>query len=80
MVTTESEQMAYIAAQAADARVNVEVETDEHDTKFDPQHPATHGTLRIVADLMEKSCRCRRIWAICIVGMKNLQRCVPTLR
>ena len=27
--TTENEQLAYIASQAADARVNVEVETDE---------------------------------------------------
>ena len=28
-ITTENEQLAYIASQAADARVNVEVETDE---------------------------------------------------
>ncbi len=44
MATTESDQMAYIAAQAADARVNVEVETDEGMTlNLGPQHPANTG-------------------------------------
>jgi NADH-quinone oxidoreductase subunit D len=49
---TEQEQLAYVAAKAADARVNVELETDEGMTlNIGPQHPATHGTLRIVAKL-----------------------------
>jgi NADH-quinone oxidoreductase subunit D len=49
---TEAEQLAYVAARAADARVNVELETDEGMTlNIGPQHPATHGTLRIVARL-----------------------------
>jgi NADH-quinone oxidoreductase subunit D len=49
---TEAEQLAYVASRAADARVNVELETDEGMTlNIGPQHPATHGTLRIVARL-----------------------------
>ena len=39
-------------AQAADGRVNVELETDDGMVlNMGPQHPATHGTLRIVARL-----------------------------
>ncbi len=44
-------QLAYIAAQAADARVNVELETEGMTLNIGPQHPATHGTLRIIARL-----------------------------
>ena len=47
----DSEQLRYIAAQAADARVNVELETEGMTLNIGPQHPATHGTLRIVAQL-----------------------------
>jgi NADH-quinone oxidoreductase subunit D len=43
--------LAYIAAQAADARVNVELETEGMTLNIGPQHPATHGTLRIIARL-----------------------------
>ena len=45
------QQLNYIAAQAADARVNLEIETEGMTLNIGPQHPATHGTLRIVAKL-----------------------------
>ncbi len=52
MTASEQEQMAYIAAQAADARINIELETEDGMTlNMGPQHPATHGTLRLVAKL-----------------------------
>jgi NADH-quinone oxidoreductase subunit D len=52
MAVTERDQLSYIAGQAADGRINVEVETDEGMVlNLGPQHPATHGTLRIVARL-----------------------------
>jgi NADH-quinone oxidoreductase subunit D len=50
-VTTDWEKAAYIAGQAADARVNVELETEGMTLNLGPQHPATHGTLRIVVRL-----------------------------
>ncbi|MGH9155726.1 MAG: NADH-quinone oxidoreductase subunit D [Acidimicrobiales bacterium] len=50
-VTTDWQQAAYIAGQAADARVNVELETEGMTLNLGPQHPATHGTLRIVVRL-----------------------------
>jgi NADH-quinone oxidoreductase subunit D len=48
---TDREKLQYIAARAADARVNVELETEGMTLNIGPQHPATHGTLRIVARL-----------------------------
>ena len=51
MTLTEAQQRAYIAGQAADARVNLEIETEGMTLNIGPQHPATHGTLRIVAKL-----------------------------
>jgi NADH-quinone oxidoreductase subunit D len=48
---TDREKLAYIAAQAADARLNVELESEGMTLNLGPQHPATHGTLRIVARL-----------------------------
>jgi NADH-quinone oxidoreductase subunit D len=48
---TDREQLNYIASQAADARVNVEIETEGMTLNIGPQHPATHGTLRLVAKL-----------------------------
>src|SRR5690606_29464743 len=43
---TDSQKLAYVASQAADARANLEFETDDGMTlNIGPQHPATHGTL-----------------------------------
>jgi NADH-quinone oxidoreductase subunit D len=62
---TEQDQLAYVAAKAADARVNVELETDDGMTlNIGPQHPATHGTLRIVAKLDGEQV----LWAEPIMG------------
>jgi len=51
MAVTEQQRIAYIASQAADARLNVELQTEEMTLNLGPQHPATHGTLRIIARL-----------------------------
>ena len=48
---SERQQLQYIAGQAADARVNVELETEGMTLNIGPQHPATHGTLRIIVRL-----------------------------
>src|SRR3981081_2794507 len=48
---TDRQRAAYIASQAADARVNVELEAEGMTLNIGPQHPATHGTLRIVVRL-----------------------------
>ncbi|MEY2448774.1 MAG: NADH-quinone oxidoreductase subunit, partial [Acidimicrobiaceae bacterium] len=48
---SDRQQLQYIAGQAADARVNVELETDGMTLNLGPQHPATHGTLRIIVRL-----------------------------
>ena len=50
-VETDWQRSAYIAGQAADARVNVELETEGMTLNIGPQHPATHGTLRIIVRL-----------------------------
>jgi NADH-quinone oxidoreductase subunit D len=51
MAVTERQQRSYVAGQAAESRVNVEIETEGMTLNIGPQHPATHGTLRIVVQL-----------------------------
>ncbi len=48
---SDQQRLAYIGAQAADARLNVELQTEEMTLNLGPQHPATHGTLRLIARL-----------------------------
>ncbi len=48
---SDRQQLSYIASQAADARVNLELETEGMTLNIGPQHPATHGTLRIITRL-----------------------------
>jgi NADH-quinone oxidoreductase subunit D len=48
---TDWQKAAYVSSQAADARVNVELETEGMTLNIGPQHPATHGTLRIIVRL-----------------------------
>jgi NADH-quinone oxidoreductase subunit D len=47
----ERQQLAYIAGQSAETRINVELETEGMVLNLGPQHPATHGTLRLIARL-----------------------------
>jgi NADH-quinone oxidoreductase subunit D len=60
----ERRQLAYIASQAADARLNVELETEGMTLSLGPQHPATHGSLRIVVRLDGEQV----VWADPVIG------------
>ena len=64
MAVTEQQRAAYIASQAADARVNVELQTEDMTLNIGPQHPATHGTLRVVARLDGEQV----VWADVVCG------------
>ena len=48
---TDRDRLSYISSQAADARVNVELQAGDMTLNIGPQHPATHGTLRIAVRL-----------------------------
>jgi NADH-quinone oxidoreductase subunit D len=61
---TDWQKASYVAAQAADARINLELETEGMILNIGPQHPATHGTLRIVVRLDGEEV----IWAEPICG------------
>ena len=64
MAITEQQRAAYVASQAADARVNVELQTEDMTLNIGPQHPATHGTLRVVARLDGEQV----VWADVVCG------------
>ncbi len=64
MALTEQQQRAYVASQAADARLNVELQTEDMVLNIGPQHPATHGTLRVVARLDGEQV----VWADVVCG------------
>ncbi len=44
-------QLAFVNRSLSEARVNVELETEGMTLNLGPQHPATHGTLRVIARL-----------------------------
>ena len=48
---SDRQKLQYIAAQASDARVYVELEAEGMNLYLGPQHPANQGTVRIVARL-----------------------------
>ena len=50
-VTVDEGELRRLSHQLGEARVNVELETEGMTLNLGPQHPATHGTLRIVAKL-----------------------------
>ena len=50
MAVTERER-AYVSSMLGEARVNVEFESDGMTLNIGPQHPATHGTLRVIVQL-----------------------------
>jgi NADH-quinone oxidoreductase subunit D len=63
-VTSDQQRLAYIATQAADVRLNVELQTEDMTLNLGPQHPATHGTLRVVARLDGEQV----VWADIVCG------------
>ena len=51
MSITDRQKAAYVAVHAADARIKFELEAEGMTLNIGPQHPATHGTLRVVVRL-----------------------------
>src|SRR5438552_1392248 len=63
-IATDWQKADYIAGQAADARVHIELEAEGMTLNIGPQHPATHGTLRIVVRLDGEQV----VWAEPVMG------------
>ena len=78
----DRQKLSYIAAQAADARLNVELETEGMTLNIGPQHPATHGTLRIIVRLDGEQV----VWAepsapaTCTAATRSSPRSAPSRR
>lgn len=51
MSITEERQQAFIGKHLAEAQINVELHDEDMVLNIGPQHPATHGTLRVVVKL-----------------------------
>ncbi|MBI2169724.1 MAG: NADH-quinone oxidoreductase subunit D [Actinobacteria bacterium] len=51
MAVTEQQQQAFIGKHLAEAQVAVELQDEDMVLNIGPQHPATHGTLRVVVKL-----------------------------
>ena len=82
-VLNEAQQLAYANAQAADGRINVELETDDGMVlNMGPQHPATHGTLRLVAHLDGEQVTSADVdrAATCTAATRSSARSAPTRR
>src|SRR5947207_11408600 len=63
-VTTDQQRLAYVASQAAEAGLNVELQTEDRTRNIGRQHRATPGTLRIVARLDGEQV----VWADVVCG------------
>jgi len=50
-VTVTEHERAFITSTLSESRINLEIESDGMTLNLGPQHPATHGTLRIIVKL-----------------------------
>ena len=59
----------------SEASVSVEIETEDMTLNIGPQHPSTHGVLRLVAKINGEKYPVLNLYLdICTEDMRNLQR------